>query len=976
MKYGTAKKIICFFVMGVILVALIIGNIFAYIYKQPITSFLAGTGDNFSADDAELQRVLKEGDELCVEMGNESVVLLRNENNALPLDMTDEKERTVNLFGIGAYDQGFMMKGVGSGSSTISPSRQVTLTQALEESGFTYNKDLASVYENFDFERGTKKDNAYNLAEPPFEEVNAKMAEARRQSDVAIMVISRNGGENIGEIPKEQADDKSRTYLDISKEEERLLEQIKTTFADGKVIVILNTGNAMHAGFLEDENIDAALSIGYTGQSAARSVAMVLSGEVNPSGKLTDTYVYSPQYDPAYANTYAAEQYTGKGHLQYSEDIYIGYKWYETADAEGYFNNVDNTYGKGYEGVVQYPFGYGLSYTDFSWQITDTTMENGGSLQQNSEVTFTVRVTNNGTVAGKDVVELYYIPPYYEESGIEKAEVNLVDFVKTDEIAPGGYQDVQLSFSSYDMASYSIYANGGKGAYILEEGTYSLQLRTDSHTLAKGNYVTAEYLVDEDIIFSKDPVSGNTVENRFTGENAYMNVPTDGSTVGITQKYLTRADFEGTFPAERAADPTDKSEIDSASKTLNSVYNTDKMPVTEQENGLRLTKIRVSNGKDENGNEQYTYKNATLKQLNGNDPLKSGEKLVFDEELMKELADYNSDKWDLLLNQMSLDELKSLVEFGGFHTEAVESIGKPKFADYDGPAGFNANSLTGNWSGETDKETWTAFPSETTLGCSWNQDLMYRMGQSMGEQARVTNLKGWYAPGVNLHRSAYTARNYEYYSEDAVLSGKMAANVITGAKSEGLYCYIKHFAASEMGPNPLKVNTWFTEQNFRENYLKPFEIAVKEGGANAVMTAFNRIGCVWAGANYALNMQILREEWGFQGSVITDYCAKPGDLGGMDVRQGVRAGNDLWLNASMQGALKTTDSTDMSCARTAAHNILYTIVDTWNDCNFDPTVKPAVFAWWGPVLVAIDVAVVIGFGIWTFFILHPRRKSK
>lgn len=968
MKRGILRKAICFIVMGIVIAALVVGNVFAYIYNQPITSVLVGTGDNFSKDNAELQAVLEKGDELCREMGRESTVLLKNENNALPLDMDNDRERKVNLFGTGAYDSAFMMKGVGSGSSTISPEKQVTLIDALEENGFSYNANLAEVYESFDFSRGSKKENAYALSEPDIEDVRARLDYAKQMSDVAIVVFSRNGGENIGEIPK-SVGDTGRTYLEYTPDEQVLLDMVKVNFE--KVIVLLNTANTMHAGFLRDEGVDAALYIGLTGQSGAAAVAEILSGKVNPSGRVTDTYVYSPDYDPAYQNVCNAEQYTGNGHLQYSEDIYIGYKWYETADAEGFFDGVENEYGKGYDAVVQYPFGYGLSYTQFSWSLKSISIADGANLAADSQIKIEVDVTNTGKAAGKDVVQLYATPPY-EKGGLEKAQVNLVDFAKTDIIQPNGTATVELSCLAYDLASYdtSLSVNGAYGGYVLESGEYFLGIMKNAHDCFEIGNIT--YRVENDIYFDL-----GKVQNRFTGGQAYMGVPIDGSNVGVTQQYLSRADFAATFPEETAPAPTDRTKIDETAKKFNDACDTDEMPAHDQDNGLSFSWLRVEvDGEAEDDAERYEYFRPTADQLNGREALADNQKIVFDQELMRELADYDSPEWERLIAQMSLSEMKSLVEYGGFHTEAVQSVGKPRFADYDGPAGFNANSLTGNWSGQTDKETWTAYPSEATIGCSWNEELMYRMGESMGEQARVTSLSGWYAPGVNLHRSAYTARNYEYYSEDGVLSGKLAANVIGGAKSKGLYCYLKHFAVSEMGPNPLKVNTWLTEQNLRENYLRPFEIAVKEGGSNAIMTAFNRVGCIWAGANYALNVQILREEWGFKGMLITDYCSNPSDIGGMSVRQGIRSGNDLWLNASTQGALSVDDPTDMACAARACKNILYAIVDTWNSSPFDPVIKSAVYGWWIPVLITFDVLIVLGFAFWTVMLLRPERCKK
>ncbi|MBR1891447.1 MAG: hypothetical protein IJ811_03015, partial [Clostridia bacterium] len=337
--------------------------------------------------------------------------------------------------------------------------------------------------------------------------------------------------------------------------------------------------------------------------------------------------------------------------------------------------------------------------------------------------------------------------------------------------------------------------------------------------------------------------------------------------------------------------------------------------------------------------------------------------------------------------------LKSLVELGGFRTVEVVSVGKPLFTDYDGPAGFNMNSLSGNWGGKApDTSQWTAFPSEDLMGCSWNKSMMLQMGLSMGAEAANTGCNGWYAPGVNLHRSAYNARNYEYYSEDGVLSGYLAANVIKGAKINGLYCYLKHFACSEEGPNPRNVNTWLTEQNLRENYLRPFEIAVKEGGANAIMSAFNRVGAVWSGANYAMLTQILREEWGFKGSVITDWTDGQG-IGGMNSTQGVRAGNDLWLNPynSLNSGM-SMNATDIACAQRSAKNIIYTYVDTYTFAkNFDRSKLDSTlsfevdlgslkqtkdpFAWWNVVVFALDFLAVGGFALWAGFLFFPATDD-
>lgn len=972
MKKGTGKKIASILFMGVMTGGLVFGNNMAMQNQKVITSFLCGTGDNFG----NAAQTLAASDELCQKIGDESIVLLKNQNNALPL-AADVKG--VNLFGYGATEAGFLLRGVGSGSSTISELNKVTLSKALKDGGYEVNEKLLKVYDDYASAHASSfrpasagSGNVYRLAEPPVSTIEAELEEAKEFSDVAIFVVSRDGGENVGEIPKNQGDGK--TYLEITNAEQATLDLLKENF--GTVIVLINTTNTMHTGFLADDGIDAAMYVGLTGQSAAKAIPKILSGETNPSGKVADTYTYAynKDYDPTSANE----------NFYYMEDIYFGYKWYETAEAEGYFDTVSNEYGEGYDGVVQYPLGYGLSYTSFEWEVDEVSVAAGSVLSQTSEVTVSVLVTNKGKEAGKDVVQLYYTPPY-TNGGIEKAEVNLLDFAKTPLINPGETAKVTLSFNAYGMASYDAYDKNDNGftGYELEKGTYKVSLRTDAHTVDDCAGAEIEYKVNNDIQFENDPTTGNPVSNHFTGDAAYAGVPTDGSNVGLEQNWLSRSDFKGTFPKSAAKAPTNTSKINSAANYMNDAYDTTTMPTTGASNGLLLTTLTDGS-------------KATERQLNGYD-LEKDNPLVYDDDLVKELAaDYNSDTWEDLLDQMTAQEMKDLVEQGGFRRIAVESIGSPYQCDYDGPAGFNVNSLTGNWGGgDPDTASWTAFPSEALMACSWNEDLMFELGRSMGAEASKTSINGWYAPGVNMHRSAYNARNYEYYSEDAVLSGKMAAMVIWGAKTNGLSCYLKHFACSEPGPNPGGQNTWLTEQNLRENYLKPFEICVKEGKANAMMSAFNRVGATWAGANYALLTQVLREEWGFKGAVITDWTGGTAGKGGMNVNQGVRAGNDLWLCPNVGSwtggnSLSVKNATEMACARRAAHNLLYMAVDSratfleYKDKNPNDIYtssgqigfKDEVYAWWIPALVTLDATIGMLFATWFVSIVRPSKKEE
>ena len=952
----------------ILLVVLVAGNVVAYSFAPQITNFLCGTGENFS--DAKL--TLKESDALCQTIGDESMVLLKNQNNVLPL----EEYETINVFGWGATDEGFLLKGVGSGSSTISTKKQVTLLDAFDNSDeyIEYNQDIIDFYMDFGEANSSKlrmnsslsKSNVYNLAEPSAKELEPLIEDAQLFSDVAIFVISRCGGENLG---GSASGDLPKGYINITEAEQETLDLLKESFET--VIVLLNTTNTMHTGFLEDEKIDAALYVGITGQSAASAIPKILTGEISPSGKLADIMTYYDKYDPTYKNISA-------GSNQYVEDIYFGYKWYETADAEGYFNNVSNDYGKGYDGVVQYPFGHGLSYTDFSWEVSSLyTLDADGKTRTEIDPSkvivlndysvgtkfyLDVKVTNVGEYFGKDVVELYYTPPYIKGE-VEKAEINLLDFGKTpEELDRNEAATVTLSFTPYDLASYDCYDKNGNGSavYELDEGEYKVKLMVNSHDAKDCENGEIKFIVNKDIIIDKDPVTNVEIKNRLTGDDAYLGLEIDALDIGGAQ-YMTRANFVGTFPKETASKPTGAI-ISEANMAYNEApFANLPSVITGQNNNLYLATL-------ENGSK------ASLSQLEGS----GNAKLAWNYDLMADLIDYNSPTWDKLLNQLTAQEMKNLIELGGFRRLAIESVGKPLQKDYDGPAGFNTNTLTGSWGGESvDTETWTAYPSEALMGCSWNKDLMFMLGRSMGAEADATAIEGWYAPGVNLHRNAYLGRNFEYYSEDGVLSGKLAAKVIYGAKTNGLTCYLKHFVCSDTGDNPRGTDTWLTEQNLRENVLKPFEIAVKEGGANGIMSAFNDVGSVWSGANYALLTEILRNEWGFNGTVLTDWTASS-NRGSMSVKQGIRAGNDLWLNPnstiSGNDRIDTSNATDMKAARIACKNILYSVVDTeytakqYREMNIEDVYqtsgtiefKEEVFAWWIPVLVAIDVVGLLG----------------
>ena len=951
-------KIISLCSIGVILGALVAGNIYGVMYAPMITTFLFGTGERNGGTEEQAR-----SDELCQKIAEEGIVLLKNQDNALPLETKD-----LNVFGWSSTDQGFLLSGIGSGSSTISDEKKVSLLSGLEKDGFNINQDLVKFYNDYDsstFSFATGNSKRMNLIEPSISEYSDELIDgARNFSDTALVVISRVAGENVGEIPTTQkkshgqAEDKTRNYLHISKEEEQLLNMVEDNFDN--VVVIINSTNAMELGFLNDANIDAALNVGATGQSGALAIGKVLDGTVNPSGHLTDTFAYDYTKEPSFQN------YIRNGNnIQYLENIYFGYKWYETADVQGYFNRESNEYGDGYEAMVQYPFGYGLSYTTFKWKLTNSSIKDAATIDKDAQIELTFSCTNTGDVAGKDVMEIFYTAPYINNE-IEKSAVNLIDFIKTDTIEPGETEsDLTVTLDLYDMASFDSYDknNNGKTTWELDVGDYQIKFMDDSHNLKKMNQNVLNFKLASTITYDTDPVTGTEVTDLFTGDDAYSGVPLDGSTAYKNPlPYLSRSDFNTTFPT--ASGDVISSEISKANNYTATEYEQTEMPVTDTVDGEPLLLVTKESGSK-----------ATEAELKG----EGNASLVYNKELLTTIGNnYDAPELDQLINQMNTTELAKLVEDSGFQTKAIESIGKPKLDEFDGPAGFNTTTQTG----DKNTGTWTAFPNETLLGQTWSKAIANAMGINMAQEGQATNLSGWYAPGVNLHRTTFNARNYEYYSEDPVLSGFMAANVIEGAKANGLHCYLKHFSLSEPGVNARNLNTWLTEQNYRENYLKPFEIAVKKGGANAIMSAFNSVGGVWAGANYAQNVQILRNEWGFRGTVITDWSDGSGN---MNCQMGIRAGNDMWLNPNdghNSSKLDMSNPTNVYCAKIAAKNIVYTFANTYAYADQKGNAKDSADITAGAsvskvywIFAGIDAFFAIGLGVWAFFVFwNPKKK--
>lgn len=992
-------KIIQLIVIGVLAVIFIAANVALKMFSGLVDQYL---GDNFLPSETADP---KEGDAVVQKVAEEGFVLLKNDNDTLPLETTSK----VNLFGWGSTDAGMLMCGGGSGDFTMwsngNKVKEITGLQSalegLEEKPFEVNQDLVDFYESYctvnrnggtDSRPGWFNYNGdpkyFNMVEPDIDNYpESVLNSAKSFSDTSIVVITRTGGESL-DLPKYQpkftpssnpasasgtvTKDETRTYLQLSTEEEKLIKYVEDNF--DKVIVLLNTSATLESGFIDDAKIDAALYIATPGQSGLKSLAKILRGQSNPSGRLVDTFAYDLKTAASYANSPDANNKnlstgektytnsTSEQYIDYLEGIYVGYKWYETADKEGYWDDKG-----GYDNVVQYPFGYGMSYTDFEWNVKSVSPANGSQITADTEIKIELNVRNTGARAGKDVIEVYYEPPY-TKGGVEKSSANLVTFAKTALLDPEGgentWQTITLTFKGEDMKSYDAYnlsgSVGNNGGYVMEKGDYVIKLSTDAHNVktgASGAGVTdgvITYKVASDIHVKNDSATGTLVENRFTGDTADGGVSIDGYNVeGWDLKYLTRADFAGTFPRE-STERRAKGSNFNANGWLTEKENVDTKPTQGAAGDLKLTEVSEVDG------EEVTV----ITDL----ALKLGDE-----------ANYNdASLWDPLLDQITESELFTLVAKGGYATWNIDSIGKPKMVDLDGPTGFNRHpQSTPEFSG---------FPSAIVVAGTWNTDVAKDFGRVVGYEGQKAKYGGWYAPGMNTHRSPFDGRNYEYFSEDPVIAGKIGASVVTGTAEQGIYSYIKHFALNETENQRNGLYTWVSEQALREIYLKPFEISIKEGKATAIMSSYNRIGDTWTGGSHALMTEILRDEWGFKGTAVTDY------LDGSDsyktVDQGVRAGNDIWLengndaNFSSIGLKDTSSATAVSCARNAAKHVIYTFcntkkiaIDAGNASTVVGTYDQS-FSTWKIWWIVVDIVAFGGLVAWGTVVTVKMIKGK
>ena len=880
---------------------------------------------------------VSKANELAKEVQSEAITMLKNDDSNLPLN-----NKKVNVFGWGSTNP--VYGGTGSGSMSDQYDT-VSLLDGMKEAGLETNADLSKLYTGYRADRPVVAmwSQDWTLPEVPADQYSDSLiSDAKSFSDEAVVVITRVGGEGADLPTNMKAEtitykNNSKDYddfqdgehfLQLSKTERDMIDLVTKNF--DKVTLVYNGANAFQFDFLSNyPQIKSVLWCPPAGQTGFSALGDVLAGETNPSGKTSDTFVKNLTKTPVFNNTDGAAaassssvgadgafvydnvddlaaKYTGftgqentvlPSFVNYVEGIYVGYKFYETAADEGLIN---------YDDTVIYPFGYGLSYTSFEQKMGDVSYKDG-------KVTFDVTVTNTGDTAGKDVVEVYYNPPY-TDGGIEKASKNLVAFEKTEKLEPGASETVKIEFDDDDMASYD---NKGAKAWVLEKGDYTISIQSDSH-----------HVIDSEKINVADTITYDSESNTHNNDQTVATNQFDYAAGDVT--YLSRANHFANY-AEATAAPTNFSMSDEvkAAFTNNGNYDptkydddSDEMPTTGAKNGLRLADMY---GKD-----------------------------------------YDDADWEKLLDQLTFDDMDNLIANGGYGTPAVSSVGKIQLTDADGPASLN-NNFTGVGS--------IGFPASTAFACTWKKDLAKQFGEMIGDMAHDMHVAGWYAPAMNIHRGAFSGRTFEYFSEDSLLSGVMASNEIAGAKEKGVYSFMKHFALNDQETNRTNmVCTWADEQAIREIYLKPFEMSVKEGGAQAVMSAFNYIGNTYAGGNNALLNTVLRDEWGFKGFVLTDYF---GGYGYQNADQEIRNGNDSMLaTTKITNHITDKSATSVKAMRTAAHNILYTAANSWQYADGEPKVatpiwKTAMYVAWG-----VTAVLVIALEALTIKRYMDRKKAK
>lgn len=869
----------------------------------------------FRSEAESAQDALERANDLNQKIVEEGIVLLKNENSSLPMK-TGSK---VTVFGKNSVNPFYGGGGSASGAdgSGLGGVKYYNLYDSLANAGFTFNPQLKAFYDD-NSRSGNGRDGgsgtgqvATITGETPVSRYDSDLKGSFKDyNDAALIVISRAGGEGADLRTNYTSAVAGRSnynnngdaatgdhYLELDDNEKAMIELAKENFKN--VVIVLNIATSFELGDLqEDTGVNSILWLGFAGGSGINALGKVLNGEVNPSGRLVDIYSRDFKKDPTFANfannyksAYTTESGGGTGinFVEYDEGIYIGYRYYET---RGFVEG-----GSWYDDNVVYPFGYGLSYTTFEKEVKFLTK----TLDKDGTIEADVTVTNTGNVAGKEVVQMYYSAPY-TDGEIEKSHIVLGGFEKTDIIQPGMSQTVRISMKVRDMASYDYNdanANGITG-YELDDGDYTVYIGDSSHVWADEDAASKTYNLKDEVHYKTDAVTDYEIQNQFDYMSVYFDKDSDEAWGGHSQ-VMSRSDFEGTFPTPPTADEVKISGEEQSMATYSAAspeydkdqpWYTDTMPTYQT---TRKTSI-------------------------------SATRLVG--------LDFDDARWDKFMDQLTLEDMRDLIVKGYFVTNPIEDLDVPMSITPDGPTGFVQGSGY-NWVGNT-----CSYASPILVASTWNKDLALKMGEAVGDEGiwggeggkgNSTGIKGgyngWYAPGNNIHRSPFSGRNFEYYSEDPMLAGIMCANVVKGAQSKGVFVMLKHFALNDQEQNRGDLATWATEQTVREIYLKAFEISVKDGGATGMMSAFNRFGHTWAGASYSVLTEVLRNEWGFNGLVVTDWVN-----GFMRADLMIRAGNDLWLangndrTLAISGAALTP--THVAAMRRAAKCVLYTVINS------------------------------------------------
>ncbi len=990
MKVGiTLWKKVVGLVTGMLFAFLIVGTVIASENEGAISASLGaktfevidnsdGTEDTdyFKSDYANLAELKAVSDAMGEQAEAEGAVLLKNDNNALPLLAGS---RDVTLFGITSVDPVYG----GTGSGAVDTSSAPTFASAMEASGFTVNDDVWTAYEDLyagDYGRtalpGSSpwSTNGFTIGEAPFSDVvDAAGASFATYGDAAIVVIGRVGGEGSDMKSTGLPDDNATAgdYLRLSANEIGLLEGLaarKGTDFD-RIIVLLNSANQVEASFINDADykIDAALWIGGVGQVGLYAVADILAGEVNPSGHLSDMFWADHSYNPVLAN-FGAYAYSNSGDFEgvngssfgsyvvYQEGVYLGYRYAETRYEDIVMSSA-NAGSFTYDDVVSYPFGYGLSYSSFEYSNFEVSRRAG-------VYTASVEVTNTGSVAGKDAAQFYVQKPYTDydrENGIEKPSIELVDFAKTDVLAPGDSQVVTVEIDQKYFTSYD--ANGAE-TFVLDAGTYYVAVGHDAHdalnnvlaakgfdladgmTAAGDASMVADYTLGFDAdTYSVSSATGKPVTNLF--DQADINRSEEAGNQTVT--YLSRDNWAGTVDLVNHAEVVlTQAMVDKlVGQTTEPDTDDTPYPAYEADNGLKLVDMRV----DSEGNP-----------------------IAFDDPA-----------WDLFMDQLSWDETAYLLSTGLRKTGVIESIAKPETVDHNGPSGltqpfsYGPNGLANLTDDPLKDSQPMCYPSNGILAATFNKELARAIGTAIGEEGLWAGYSGLYGTGANMHRSPYEGRAFEYYSEDPILTGFIVSEESAGIQSKGVYVYLKHFALNEQENNRTGIATFTNEQALREIYLRAFEIPVEDAGVKNVMAAFNRVGLEIAPNSDALLNGWLRDEAGMTGFVVTDFYMAYG--GTFNRAQTIINGCDLPdgdVDPSALDVYKEDHGAVAQAMRLAAKRVLYTVAQS-NAMNgiSSGTQIVQLTPTWVTALRATDIVFGLAFvGVSTLMVLEAIKKSK